>query len=429
MLELMLSRHLIKPIFSILLGLGAIIGVTCLLVVLSLFQNYFLSSEKVFMGIHPHIEIHKEMTEDDGWEILKQLKNAFPELTDAKPALYLQTQLSISKADIVDAACAIEQNQSFCLEKYEGEFSKIVVKQGFNLSEKKDEKVLIKGIVVDGSDTVMEIKRIINGSLDLKRLTQTEDSNGNVLPFGFYMEQSFFNEISGAFLVSFPELAGDKFNHFRLNGGLKLGTKRGELPLFIMSLDILQALVNKPKQLNTIEIKVAKPYESDEIAQAIQNRLGTEYQVTSWIEKEKAAFAFLNIIKFMIFMIVFSICLVAAISVYSTLSLAVIENRKKISILKALGLKESSIYLIFISNALMIGIVGVVIGGILGYISSHYFIVYFGENLRALGIVNPEIQLTQAYFLITATATLLLFLLTAIVPARNAIRMDAVDNL
>ncbi|KHD07992.1 hypothetical protein PN36_08885 [Candidatus Thiomargarita nelsonii] len=429
MLELMLSRHLIKPIFSILLGLGAIIGVTCLLVVLSLFQNYFLSSEKVFMGIHPHIEIHKEMTEDDGWKIIKQLKNAFPELTDAKPALYLQTQLSISKADIVDAACAIEKNQSFCLEKYEGKFSKIVVKQGFNLSEKKDEKVLIKGIVVDGSDTVMEIKRIINGSLDLKRLTQTEDSNGNVLPFGFYMEQSFFNEISGAFLVSFPELAGDKFNHFRLNGGLKLGTKRGELPLFIMSLDILQALVNKPKQLNTIEIKVAKPYESDEIAQAIQNLLGTEFQVTSWIEKEKAAFAFLNIIKFMIFMIVFSICLVAAISVYSTLSLAVIENRKKISILKALGLKEASIYLIFISNALMIGIVGVVIGGILGYITSHYFIVYFGENLRALGIVNPEIQLTQADFLITATATLLLFLLTAIVPARNAIRMDAVDNL
>lgn len=305
----------------------------------------------------------------------------------------------------------------------------IVVKEGFNLSEKKDEKVLIKGIAVNDNETVMEIKKIINGSLDLERLEQTQDSNGFVLPFGFYMEQSFFNEVSGTFLVSFPEFSGDKLNHFRLNGGLKLGTKRGELPLFIMSLNILQGLINKPNQLNTIEIKLAKPYDSEKVAKAMRKRLGNEFQVTSWMEQEKAAFAFLNMIKFMIFLIIFSICIVAAISVYSTLSLAVIENRKKISILKALGIKDASIYLIFISNALTIGIVGVVIGGFLGYLSSHYFILYFGENLHALGIENPETLLTQGDLLLTAIATLLLFLITAIMPARNAIKMDAVDNL
>lgn len=427
----MLSRHLIKPLYSILLGLGAIIGVTCLLVVLSLFQNYFLSSEKVFMGVHPHIEIHKQMTEADAWKIVKQLKHTFPEIIDAQPALYLSTRIIISKADIVEAACVNQATQSICLEKYQGntDSAEIVVKQSFNLSEKKDEKVLIKGITVTDNETVMEIKRIINGSLDLERLRQTRDSNNNILPFGFYMEQSFFNEVSGAFLVSFPELAGNKLNHFRLNGGLKLGTKRGELPLFVVSLEILQTLINKPKQLNCIEIKLATPYDSEKIAQAIQNQLGNEFKVTSWMEQEKAAFAFLNIIKFMIFMIIFSICLVAAISVYSTLSLAVIENRKKISILKALGIKDRSIYLIFISNALSIGMVGVVMGGILGYISSHYFIIYFGENLRALGIENPATQLTQGDILITATATLLLFIITAIVPARNAIKIDTADNL
>ena len=431
MLELMLSRYLIKPLFSILLGLGAIIGVICLLVVLSLFQNYFLASEKVFMSIHPHIQIHKEMTADEGKKIVTQLKNAFPEITDAKPALYLPTRIIISKADIVEAACVKKQNQSFCLENYPQDDTEldVVVKEGFNLFEKKDETVLLKGITVADNETVMEIKKIINGSSNLERLSQTQDSNGFVLPYGFYMEQSFFNEISGAFLVSFPELAGDKLNHFRLNGGLKLGTKRGKLPLLIMSLDILQNLINKPNQLNTIEVKLAKPYDSKKIAQAIQNRLGSEFQITSWITKEKAAFAFLNIVKFMIFLIIFSISIVAAISVYSTLSLAVIENRKKISILKALGIKDSSIYLIFISNALTIGLVGVVVGGILGYLSSHYFIIYFGENLRALGIENPEIQLTQGDILLTASATLLLFLITAIVPARNAIKMDAVDNL
>ena len=427
MLELMLSRYLIKPLFSILLGLGAIIGVTCLLVVLSLFQNYFLSSEKVFMGIHPHIEIHNKITQDEGEKIINLLTNQFPEITAIKPAFYLKTQLMISKADIVEAACV---NQ-MCLENYQGNMdsAKIVIKQGFNLSDKKDETVLIKGITVDNNETVMEMKRLINGSLDLERLTQTRDSNDNVLPFGFYLEQAFFNEVSGTFLVAFPEFTGDKLNHFRLNGGLNLGTKKGELPLFVMSLTILQQLINQPNQINTIEIKLREPYESQKIAQAIQKQLGSEFQVTSWIEKEKAGFAFLNIIKFMIFMIIFSICLVAAISVYSTLSLAVIENRKKISILKALGIKDGSIYLIFISNALTIGIVGIVIGGILGYFSSHYFIVYFGDNLRALGIDNPQTQLTQLDFLLTATATLLLFMMTAIMPARKAIKMDAVDNL
>ena len=425
----MLSRHLIKPRFSILLGLGAILGVTCLLVVLSLFQNYFLSSEKVFMGVHPHIEIHKDMTTDESHKIIEQLKTTFSEILDIKPALYLSTRVKIFKASIVDAACVIEQNQSFCLDLKNDTELDIVVKEGFNLSEKKDENVLIKGITVEDNKTVMGIANIINGSLNLERLTQTQDSNGFVLPFGFYMEQSFFNKISGTFLISFPDISDDQLKQFRLSGGLKMGTKRGALPLFVLSLEVLQRIVNKPNQLNTIEIKLMTPYNSEKVSKAIQSQLGSEFQVTSWMEKEKAAFAFLNIIKIMIFLIIFSICIVAAISVYSTLSLAVIENRKKISILKALGIKDASIYLIFISNALAIGIVGVVIGGIFGYLGSHYFILYFGENLQALGIENPETLLTQGDFLITAIATLLLFLVTAIMPARKAIKMDAVDNL
>ena len=90
----MLSRQLIPPLFSALLGIGATIGVGCLLIVLSLFKNYYLSTEKVFMGIHPHIEVHKDiMSEGEANGLIQKLKHLYPEISGIGPAIYEQMKI------------------------------------------------------------------------------------------------------------------------------------------------------------------------------------------------------------------------------------------------------------------------------------------------------------------------------------------------
>jgi lipoprotein-releasing system permease protein len=120
---------------------------------------------------------------------------------------------------------------------------------------------------------------------------------------------------------------------------------------------------------------------------------------------------------------------VAAIGMISTLTLIVMQNRSKIAILKSMGIKNAGIYRIFVLNTGLTGVVGVAAGTILGYLSSHCFVRYFGESLKKLGIKNPQILITPQEVLAIGFIVIVLFVLTAIIPSRRAISTDVVNGL
>ena len=427
MVEFLLSKLLVKRLYSILLSIGAIIGVASLIIILSLFHNYYLSSEKVFMGIHPHIEIHKDMNFDEANNKIKLLKQKFSEIAAIQPALYLNVKSEISEVNRIKSFCVNEAGQLTCYSKKST--GEIITKFGFNIKEKQTVDFLLKGIQVEhDGKSVMDIKKLLDGSTDLYRLEQNSDENNNPIPFAFYIEEGVFKTLTGYFLIHFPGLSNTKFQYW-LNGTINMGTRKGKYPLLIMSLNNAQKVLNKEDYVNTIEIQIIKPYNAEKISQAIQLFLGNNYKVENWIQKEKASFMFLTIIKWMIFSIIFSISLVAAISIFSTLYLTVLENRKKICILKALGMKNLSIYYIFLIKTLKIGFIGTTIGSISGYICSHYFILFFKESLEKLGLENPQNQITFNDISIIWLSTIILFLLTAIIPARNAVKIDTIEGL
>ena len=427
MVEFLLSKLLVKRLYSILLSLGAIIGVSSLIIILSLFHNYYLSSEKVFMGIHPHIEIHKDMSVDEAYQKIKQLKQKFSKITAIQPALYLRVKSEISEVNRIKAFCVNEADQLTCYSQNSTE--EIITKYGFNIKEKQSIEFFLKGILIEpDGKTVMDIKKLLDGSTELYRLEQNTDENKNPIPFAFYIEEGIFKTLSGYFLMHFPSISNTKFQYW-LNGTIDMGTRKGKDPLLIMSLKNAQKVLNKKDYVNTIEIQIIKPYNAEKISQDIKLFLGSNYKVENWIQKEKASFMFLTIIKWMIFSIIFSISLVAAISIFSTLYLTVLENRKKICILKALGMKNTSIYYIFLIKTLKIGFIGTTIGSIFGYAGSYYFILFFKDSLEKLGLENPQNQITFTDISIIWLSTIILFLLTSIIPARNAVSIDTIEGL
>jgi len=427
MIEYTLSKYLVKRIYAILLSIGAVIGVACLIVILSLFHNYYLSSEKVFMGIHPHIEIHKNMTEDKSHDIINLLKKECPEIINIQPALYMKVETEISKVDRTKAFCVKEKESMTCYSDSD-DSKKLHTRYGFHIIEKQSVNFLLKGIRVHKNQAVMDFKRLINGSSDLQRLEQTQDTNHKAVLKAFYMEQGVFNCVSGYFLMQFKGFSPFR-QQYRLNGTINMGTKKGNNPLLIMSLANAQNAIEKKNFINTFEISIQSPYHADKIAQKLSTILDSSYNINTWIQKEKASFTFLTIIKWMIFSIIFSISIVAAISIFSTLYLTVLENRKKIAILKALGMKDASIYIIFLMKTFSIGLLGTFFGCILGYAGSYSLIHLFRDSLEKLGLEDPQPLITASDISVVAICTIFLFLLTAIVPARNAVKIDPIQGL
>ena len=432
MIELTLSRYLVKPVFSLLLVIGATIGVACLLVVLSLFENYYLSMEKVFMGIHPHIEIHKDnMSVKEANKLKKKIKKEFTDETSmVTSAYYDEVTINVMETVAHKSFCMKKNSENICFERKKGVRNTIspTTQYGFDITKSDNIKVFIKGITVENNKTVMQLKGIITGTSNLDRLAQTKNENGAEVIPSFLMESISPDKILDHYLLN-KNNSTSKAKHFRLVGSLDLGRKKDEKPLLVLSLENSWKLLDMKPTINTIEISLVKPYDSEILASKMQALLGDKYDVDNWTSREQTSFIFLKVTKLMTYALLFSISIVAAIGVYSTLLLAVMQNQKKIAILKALGIRNSSIYFIFMSNALIVGVFGVILGSLLGYVGSEWLVSQFAENLKKLGLEDPQTRISVQDFLIMSFFTLGLFVITAITPAKRAVAVDPVDNL
>jgi ABC-type lipoprotein release transport system permease subunit len=435
--EFSLSKAIIRAKYTAILTAGAVIGVTCLIVINSLFNNYYLSSENIFMGIHPHIQIHKEnMSPKETGHIINILKSRFPDILMIKPAIYQKVEAVIEKTH-KKKFFGMRKGKNGPLvpldtDKYV-KGTPVVTRYGFTIVKKKKQTFLLKGITVQHGKTVSAVKKIINGSTRLRDLNINRDQNGNPLPMSVYLQQDVFPSSMGLqdYLIRFPGL-NNKRSHLLQKGTLDMGTRKGEYPLLVMSIKNARKCLGKKKEndsVNTLEIKLKDPYKAKKRAEQIVKLLDQEVETKTWIQHSKGSFAFLEIIKVMIMAIIFSISVVAAIGMISTLTLIVMQNKAKIAILKSMGIKHSSIYKIFILNTGLTGVTGVIAGTIGGLAVSHLLIRYLGDTLEKLGIKDPHILMSPGDLSVIAVSIIGLFLLTAIIPSRHAIKTDVVQGL
>ena len=59
-LDLLLGDNLLKRSYSRLLVVGTALGVTAVIVGLTLFANYYSGVEETIMGVNPHVSLHKD---------------------------------------------------------------------------------------------------------------------------------------------------------------------------------------------------------------------------------------------------------------------------------------------------------------------------------------------------------------------------------
>ena len=117
----------------------------------------------------------------------------------------------------------------------------------------------------------------------------------------------------------------------------------------------------------------------------------------------------------------------ASFGTYNIISTITHEKTRDIAIMKSLGLREGTVRRIFVLEALLVGIVGALVGWALGY-----------ALVRALGTVEFKVsgitdmtRLPLAYsflhYAMAAAAALASSLVAGLFPARKAARQHPVD--
>ena len=126
------------------------------------------------------------------------------------------------------------------------------------------------------------------------------------------------------------------------------------------------------------------------------------------------------------------------IIMYNSFNLSLVERRKQYGILKSLGIKNSSLYVMILFEALVLSVVGIVIGYICGMFGDYLVVGYINETMvnmmKGMG-VESELQMSLIYttnihaFYLVAISTGITVLLAAMIPAIKSTRISPIENI
>jgi lipoprotein-releasing system permease protein len=109
-------------------------------------------------------------------------------------------------------------------------------------------------------------------------------------------------------------------------------------------------------------------------AQAVDEVLGEilppqNYGTNNWINMNQNLFSYMKIEKILMFLMLTLIILVAAFNLVGMLTMVIMEKRKEIGILKAMGTPSFGVMSIFMMEGTVIGVLGTIGGLIMGFVT------------------------------------------------------------
>jgi lipoprotein-releasing system permease protein len=230
-----------------------------------------------------------------------------------------------------------------------------------------------------------------------------------------------------------------KYRRFEVVAIFDSGMFEYDTSLAFISLPTAQRFFNLGEAVTGLQVKVDDVDRAPKVAQALRRDLGFPYWTRDWTEMNRNLFGALRVEKITMFVILALIVLVAAFNIVSTLIMMVMEKRRDIAILKAMGATRRAIMKIFVLQGLLIGTTGTVVGAVGGVLvaSSLERIRGVLESLLQISVFPKDVYYFDRlpvklqgidFTLITVAAVVLSFLAT-LYPAWNAARLDPVDVL
>jgi lipoprotein-releasing system permease protein len=185
-----------------------------------------------------------------------------------------------------------------------------------------------------------------------------------------------------------------------------------------------QILAQQTSLINEMRIRLTDPMKAREIAARVESDTG--YKSVSWQEAFEDLLATFIIRNIIMFAVVGAILLVASFGTYNIISTITHEKARDIAIMKSLGLREYTVRMIFVTEALIIGLVGAFSGFALGYLLC--------IGLGTIEIKNPfldsnylPLAYSYVHYLLAGMVALVSSVAAGYAPARKAARLHPVE--
>jgi lipoprotein-releasing system permease protein len=184
---------------------------------------------------------------------------------------------------------------------------------------------------------------------------------------------------------------------------------------FLDSGSAAAALGMSDAEYSAIEIQVDDVFASSEVA----TRLAADgITVVDWQEENEELLSGLAAQSGSSFMIQAFVLIAVALGIASTLAISAVQKTRQIGILKAMGMTDAAAGRIFLLQAAILGVAGVIVGIALGYV------LIWGFSFAP---VEFSVAPSPSLIATTAAIGILVALLSSIIPSRSTSRLDPIE--
>lgn len=379
---------------SIISIVGITIGVIALTVSLALFSGYQKLIKDIILGVNSHIYISKF-----GGKTIDE-----KELT--------------SISSLLDTMKAVQSYAPF------------IYTEGMALNNKKIGGIILRGVDYESENQTTKFKEFISQG--------TFISDGKNVVVGKNLAKRLNVKVGDSIKLITPlnaeyTVAGMIPQKLKvtISGIFFSGMFDYDNSLVFLNMKETQQFLNMPGQYSGISVRLI----NDEIEKAsiysskLLDKIQYPFNVTDWIILNRNLFSLLKLEKWVIFLIIGLIILVAGFGMTSVLSMHIFDKRKEIGILKAIGAENATIQRIFLYRNIILGFTGVILGMILGIILSQILtftdIVKIESDVYMVDRLIVKNNLIDFVFIIIVSGVIVLG--SAYFPLRKIAKMDAVS--
>jgi len=392
------QNHFISFI-SLISMVGLVLGVTVLILVLSVMNGFDRELRQRILGMVPHATV----------------QTAEPIMNWQEPA-----KLAMQVEGVVGAAPFVHG-------------------QGMFNNRGRVQPVLLHGIEPSAEAQVSILpQHMVAGSVD-----DLQAGKFNIL-MGDLLARQLGARIGDKVTLFLPEasltVAGivPRLKRFTLTGIFQVGAEL-DANLAIMHIADASRLKRLGGGAEGLRLKMQDLFKAPQVAQQVAMELPGQYWTNDWTRTHGSLFQAIQLERRMLGLLLMLVVAVAAFNIVSTLVMLVVEKQADIAILRTLGASQKDVMGIFIVQGSIIGFVGTLVGTLLGVVLALNItaIVDWAERAFGFKVLSADVYFIS-YFpshvllddvLIISLSSFVLCVLATLYPAWRASRVEPAEVL
>jgi lipoprotein-releasing system permease protein len=189
-----------------------------------------------------------------------------------------------------------------------------------------------------------------------------------------------------------------------------------------------QRMFRMGAKVHGVDIRLDDIENAGAVQSALQSRLGSaDFEVLTWYDLQKSLYAVMRLEKWGAMAVLALIIVVAAFNIVGSLTMIVVEKRRDIGVLRAMGVTAVDVRRIFLADGVLIGLAGGGLGLALGLGLSlaqqrYQFVPMMGSDSFLIDSYPVSIEMMDVAAI--SVIAIVLCVLASIYPATRAARME-----